>query len=90
MHSLYMKSREEKKEESSWQPPPRTNRFQAKDYELLGLTPNATAQEIKQAYRDLVEVWHPDRFAHNERLRQKAETMMKMINAAYQRLRFVA
>ncbi|RJR34822.1 MAG: tetratricopeptide repeat protein, partial [Deltaproteobacteria bacterium] len=39
---------------------------------------------VKQAYRDLVYVWHPDRFVQNTRLQQKAEAMLKEINAAYE------
>ncbi|HNC47012.1 MAG TPA: J domain-containing protein [Acidobacteriota bacterium] len=46
--------------------------------------------QLKQAYRDLIEVWHPDRFAHNPRLQLKAEAMTKLINAAYQRLQAAA
>ena len=33
--------------------------------ETLDLGPNATLQEIKQSYRDLVKVWHPDRYQGN-------------------------
>lgn len=54
--------------------------------EVLGVKPNATADEIKLAYRDLVRVWHPDRFAHNKRLQQKAEEKLKEINEAYEQL----
>ena len=59
------------------------------DYQLIGVRINATWVEIKQAYRDLVEIWHPDRFTHNERLRQKAEEQLKEINSAYDRLKQV-
>ena len=51
--------------------------------DTLGLKSDATADEIKQAYRDLVKVWHPDRFAADPRLRAKAEEHLKQINAAY-------
>jgi hypothetical protein len=53
---------------------------------VLGLTPGASAQEAKAAYRDLAKVWHPDRFAHDPRLQRKAEEQLKGINDAYQRL----
>lgn len=55
-------------------------------YETLGLKPNASMEEIKEAYRDLVNVWHPDRFSHNPRLQKKAQEKLKDINQAYERL----
>jgi hypothetical protein len=54
--------------------------------ELLGLKPGASAQEIKAAYRDLAKVWHPDRFAHDSRLQEKAQNKLKEINEAYEAL----
>jgi len=52
--------------------------------DVLALRPGATSVEIKEAYRDLVKVWHPDRFGSDPRLRQKAEDKLKLINRAYQ------
>lgn len=52
-------------------------------YNLLGLTPGASAEEIKHAYRDLAKVWHPDRFPNDPHLQQKAQEKLKEINAAY-------
>lgn len=54
-----------------------------KYYEVLGLKPDASEQEVKNAYRDLAKVWHPDRFAHDARLQQKAQEKLKEINEAY-------
>ncbi|HTH66049.1 MAG TPA: J domain-containing protein [Gemmatimonadales bacterium] len=56
-------------------------------YGVLGLAPGATPDEVKTAYRDLVKVWHPDRFAGNERLREKAQRQLQLYNEAYERLR---
>ncbi len=56
-------------------------------YRILGLPPGASKQEVKRAYLDLVQVWHPDRFAHNPRLQKKAEDNVKRINEAYETLR---
>lgn len=56
-------------------------------YRTLDLEPGASPEEVKQAWRDLAQVWHPDRFAGNERLRVKAEQTLKQINEAYEGLR---
>lgn len=56
-------------------------------YQVLEIEPGASPAEIKQAYRDLTLVWHPDRFFDNPRLRQKAEEKLKRINAAYEFLK---
>jgi hypothetical protein len=52
----------------------------------LGLKSTATPDEIRQAYRDLVKVWHPDRFGNDARVRAKAEEQLKAINAAFHAL----
>ncbi len=51
---------------------------------MLGLKPGASQEEVTQAYRDLANVWHPDRFTGNPRLQRKAEEKIKEINSAYQ------
>ncbi|MBI3989467.1 MAG: J domain-containing protein [candidate division NC10 bacterium] len=58
-------------------------------YEILGLRLGASPEEVKHAYRDLVKVWHPDRFPNDPRLQQKAQERLKEINNAYERLRSV-
>lgn len=55
-------------------------------YEILEIEPGASLEEIKRAYRDLAFVWHPDRFANNDRLQQKAHQRLTEINEAYQQL----
>jgi hypothetical protein len=47
----------------------------------------ASKENVKQAWRDLLQVWHPDRFAHSDKLRAKAHRKTQTINAAYDLLR---
>jgi hypothetical protein len=54
---------------------------------ILGLGVNATGPEIKQTYRDLAKIWHPDRFPNDPSLRLKAQDKLKEINGAYSILR---
>ncbi len=56
----------------------------SKYYVTLGVKPGASLEDIKRAYRDLVKVWHPDRFNNDPRLQKKAEEELKKINEAYQ------
>jgi curved DNA-binding protein CbpA len=56
-------------------------------FEILELDPGASLDEVKQAYKDIVSVWHPDRFSSNPRLRQKAEEKLKEANRAYEMVR---
>lgn len=56
-------------------------------YQALDLQNGASKEEIKQAHRDLVKIWHPDRFsADDTRLRSKAEAKLREINEAYAHL----
>lgn len=57
-------------------------------YRVLELEPGATLEEVNQAYKDLVFVWHPDRIPlDNLRLQQKAQDKLKAINEAREQLR---
>ena len=55
-------------------------------YEILGLTPGASQGQVKQAYRQLVKIWHPDRFFDPQQ-KQEAEAKIKDINIAYNQLK---
>src|SRR5262249_4612549 len=78
---------------ASWATPRRrcgsgSGMSQLKNYfAILDLEPDASPEEIRRAYRDLVKIWHPDRFEHDARLKQKAQERLKQINEAYEVLR---
>ena len=55
-------------------------------YRILDLEPGASLKEVRQAYKDIIQVWHPDRFEFNPRLKEKAGTKLKEINLAYETL----
>ncbi len=54
-----------------------------KSYKTLDLKTGASIDDVRKAYKDMVRVWHPDRFAGNLRLRAKATEKLKEINLAY-------
>ncbi len=54
---------------------------------ILELETIGSLQDAKRAYKDLVRVWHPDRFQSNPRLKQKADQKLREINLAYNYLR---
>lgn len=51
-------------------------------YSVLGVSPTASDEEIKKAYRELVRKYHPDNY-HNNPLSDLAQEKMKQINEAY-------
>ncbi|MFZ5933109.1 MAG: DnaJ C-terminal domain-containing protein [Patescibacteria group bacterium] len=50
-------------------------------YDILGVSKNASAEEIKKAYRKQALEWHPDRHKEDK---EAAERRFKEINEAYQ------
>jgi hypothetical protein len=54
---------------------------------ILGVAADATPEMIRQAYLDLVRVWHPDRFQSDDRLRQIADQNLRDINRAFDGLK---
>ena len=57
-------------------------------YKILGLEPGASLEEVNQAYKDLVFIWHPDRVPQeNERLVKKSVEKIQQINEARDSLR---
>ncbi len=49
-------------------------------YQILGVTPNASDDEVKKAYRNLCRKYHPDKNPGN----QAAEDMFKIVQEAYE------
>ena len=49
-------------------------------YEILGVSPNATQEEIKEAYRKLVLKYHPDKVPPEKK--KEAEEKFKEISEA--------
>jgi curved DNA-binding protein CbpA len=50
----------------------------------LELPADASWEQIKDRYRFLAKVWHPDRFGADPRARSRAESQFKSINETYQ------
>lgn len=57
-----------------------------KDFEELGLGPEASAEECKEAYKKLLKIHHPDRHAKHEANMKKATDKTAKVNAAYERI----
>ena len=57
-----------------------------RDFAELGLAPEASAEECKEAYKKLLKIHHPDRHANHEGNLKKATEKTARVNAAYDRL----
>src|SRR6266498_2395954 len=52
-------------------------------HETLGIPKSANANEVKNSYRSLVKIYHPDRFAEGSKAHAEAAKRIREINAAY-------
>lgn len=58
----------------------------ANNYRILGIPRGASWKQLRQAYKSLVNTWHPDRYQQNNRQRKLAEDKTKEITQAYKEL----
>ena len=52
-------------------------------YSILGVSPKASDEEIKEVYRELVKKYHPDNYDDSNPLKDLANQKMQEINEAY-------
>lgn len=80
--------RQEKAYQESQGSTERNNRFSSPDpYKILGVNRNASADEIKIAYRKMALKYHPDKVDHlGDEFKDLAEKKFKDIQEAYQKL----
>jgi hypothetical protein len=52
-------------------------------FEILEVSPDATYDEAKAAYRLMVQVWHPDKYSNNDKVHAKATSKFKELNNAW-------
>ncbi len=57
-------------------------------YEVLGISPASTDEEVKKAYHDLVKKYHPDRYKDNP-LEDLAKEKMQEVNEAYESIKAI-
>lgn len=55
-------------------------------FRILQLKPGASPDEVKRAYREMAKAWHPDQFADDSGLQNKARERLRDIDRAYDRL----
>ncbi len=53
---------------------------------ILGLSEDATHDDIKTAYREMAQILHPDKFASNKKLQKRATEQFKYLQEAYEYL----
>ena len=55
-------------------------------YSVLGVSKDATSEEIKEAYHALTRKYHPDNYGDDNPLKDLANEKMQQVNAAYDQI----
>jgi DnaJ-domain-containing protein 1 len=82
-HTTAQSHREHTSTQNASSTPPINEEKKIRFYAILGLPPDASNQEVKQAYKKLVKRCHPDLFFDNPSRRKKAQEILTKINQAY-------
>ncbi|HIE15575.1 MAG TPA: molecular chaperone DnaJ [Bacteroidales bacterium] len=57
-------------------------------YKILGISPDASNDEVKKAYRRMAMKFHPDKVSFlNEKMKKTAEEKFKKVNEAYREIK---
>ncbi len=56
-------------------------------YRLLEIAPNSSLEVVRNAYREMMKVWHPDRFPNDLALQSRATEKLKLVNLAFELLK---
>ena len=57
-------------------------------YRILEITPDASDEELKKAYRRMALKYHPDKVAHlGDDVQKAANTKIQEVNAAYESIK---
>ena len=56
-------------------------------YEILGIKPDASSQEVRSAYLKLVKQWHPDRQSRTSSFNSQAQDRFLQIQKAYEQIK---
>jgi DnaJ domain len=78
----------EKYQKAPPKPKPRTGTEKRSPYEVLGISPGVTLEDVTNAYKKQAQLYHPDKVAHlAPEFREIAELRMKEINQAFTALK---